>query len=240
MDEAIRSAHVIHQITKKARGSIPLDPSRWPQEWKEIHYKEYPRFPLIPLERTHPSADFFALLRKRTSQREFSRSEIRKHTLSTLLEYSCGINLDRGDRRMHPSGGGRYPLEYYPLLFVGSEELPSGVYHYDIKRHGLSELQAREFSELEVESYFSYPWTGQASLALVITASFKRTEQKYADRGYRYVMLEAGHVAQNVYLTAEALGLRCTAIGGTKDSALESLIDIDGVTESLVYALVIG
>ena len=73
-----------------------------------------------------------------------------------------------------------------------------------------------------------------------MTAVFSRTQNKYGERGYRYVLLEAGHVGQNLALAAEALGLRCAPLAGTRDETIETLLDIDGVTESLVYTLVFG
>ena len=73
-----------------------------------------------------------------------------------------------------------------------------------------------------------------------MTAVFQRTQMKYAERGYRYVLLEAGHIGQNICLVANAVGLASCPIVGTYDAALERLIDIDGVTESVVYALGLG
>ncbi|OGJ54835.1 hypothetical protein A2880_02980 [Candidatus Peribacteria bacterium RIFCSPHIGHO2_01_FULL_49_38] len=74
-------------------------------------------------------------------------------------------------------------------------------------------------------------------MAVIITAVFSRTINKYGDRGYRNILIEAGHVGQNLYLVSESLGLKCTAIAGTKDEEIERFLDIDGVTESVVYAL---
>ena len=77
-------------------------------------------------------------------------------------------------------------------------------------------------------------------MAIIMTAVFDRSQMKYGERGYRYMLIEAGHVGQNFCLTAEALGLKCSALGGTHDEPIERLLDIDGVTESVMYALAIG
>ena len=77
-------------------------------------------------------------------------------------------------------------------------------------------------------------------ILLAITGVFDRTQVKYGERGYRYALLEAGHVGQNVYLATQALGLGCCGLAGTRDLAIEELLGIDGVTESLLYTLVIG
>jgi len=124
-----------------------------------------------------------------------------------VLKYSCGttgkLNSDRF-RRAQASGGGRYPIEVYPVVFrpsAGSTSSPqasSGQVPGDPSAGGL-----------------------KAGL-------------------YRYILQEAGHIGQDAYLVSEALGMKCCALGGTRDENLEKLIDIDGVTESVVYALALG
>ncbi len=143
-------------------------------------------------------------------------------------------------RRAQPSGGARFPIEVYPIVFRSGEDLKSGLYHYNVKAHKLDVLWDREFQDQELDQLFTYPWAKDAGLALIMTAVFWRTQNKYRERGYRFVLLEAGHIGQNVYLIAGALGLKCCALAGTRDENLEKLIDIDGVTESAVYALAIG
>ena len=73
-----------------------------------------------------------------------------------------------------------------------------------------------------------------------MTSQFERTQMKYGERGYRYILLEAGHIGQNICLVSETLGLKCCALGGTMDKNLEELLDIDGETESVVYGFAIG
>ena len=101
-------------------------------------------------------------------------------------------------------------------------------------------LWDREFSDEDMGQLFTYPWVKDAAIGFVMTAVFWRNRNKYGERGYRYVLHEAGHIGQNVYLVSEALGLKCCALGGTRDENLEKFIDIDGVTESVVYALALG
>ena len=79
-----------------------------------------------------------------------------------------------------------------------------------------------------------------ASLILFLTAVFERSIFKYADRGYRYILLEAGHVAQNLNLVANGLGLGCVNIGGFFDRQVDDLLDLDGLTHSTIYIIAIG
>lgn len=237
---------IFHQSSKnhlKGHPPISPDPNKWPEEWKTTYYKTYTRLPKIALADTQPRADFFEVVRNRESRRDFTRKPITKEELSLLLNYSCGITgkLDETrSRRAQASGGARFPIEVYPIIFRSSDDLQSGLYHYNVKDHALDVLWEREFPDTEIGELFTYPWVKDASIAMVMTAIFWKNQNKYGERGYRYVLMEAGHIGQNIYLVSSALNLKCCALGGTRDENLEKLLDIDGATESVVYALVIG
>ena len=67
-----------------------------------------------------------------------------------------------------------------------------------------------------------------------------RIKFKYGERGYRFLLLEAGHIAQNLLLAAEADGMGGVAIGGFLDDPLNDLLDLDGVEEAVVYMVLAG
>ena len=75
---------------------------------------------------------------------------------------------------------------------------------------------------------------------MFVTAVFFRSTFKYGDRGYRFVLLEAGHLAQNACLAAAALGLAAAPIGGYFDRDVDRQLRLDGLSESSVYALLLG
>lgn len=238
---------LFHQSSKDLRGggtvNIPSDATKWPPEWSTIYYKTYPRFKKIILPAARPSADFFGLIHSRKTDRNFRKQALTLEKLSTLLKYSCGIASERGGsdlRRAHPSGGARFPLEIYPIIFNDFEGVPAGVYHYNVKEHALDTLLQRPFSKHDIAQLATYPWVQNSSALIVITSVFWRSQMKYGERGYRYILLEAGHIGQNIYLSSMALYLKCSGLGGTYDSNIESLLHIDGIDESLVYALVVG
>lgn len=234
-----------HKSSKDGLKGHPLisqDPNKWPVEWKTTYYKTYPRLPKIDLEHNPPTADFFKLIDARQSHRDFKKVAVTKRELSIFLKYSCGetSTLSKGPvSRAQASGGRRFPIEVYPIVFRGSE-IPAGLYHYNVKEHKLDVLLDRKFTDSDIGELFSYPWVKDAAIGVVMTAVFLRNQNKYGERGYRYILLEAGHICQNMYLVSEALGLKCCALGGTRDENLEKLIDIDGVTESVVYGCAIG
>ena len=250
MEQMPDFSSVFHQSSKNHGKGHPPIPERyedWPEEWRTTYYKASPRLPKIALEDGSPRADFFDLIKARQSRRDFTRAPITKYELSVLLKYSCGttgkLASDRF-RRAQASGGGRYPVEVYPIVFRSGDPsaggLKAGLYHYNVKEHALDVLWDREFSNEDIGQLFTYPWVRDAAVGIVMTAVFWRNQNKYGERGYRYILQEAGHIGQNAYLVSEALGLKCCVLGGTRDENLEKAIDIDGTTESVVYALALG
>ena len=77
-------------------------------------------------------------------------------------------------------------------------------------------------------------------VALALSAVFWRSRFKYGLRGYRFVLLEAGHAVQNLLLCAAGLGIAALPVGGYYDRRLEALLDLDGVDEAVVYLVCLG
>lgn len=83
-------------------------------------------------------------------------------------------------------------------------------------------------------------WIRKASVLIVVSAIFDRTENKYGDRGLRHIYTEYGHYAQNVSLISTELGLAACSIGGFIDNGLNKLIDFDKIDESAIGVLAVG
>lgn len=242
-------AKFYHQATKakyKEGMEKPMDFKNWPKEWRTTYFKEYPRLLKIPLP--GPKSLNFSLGRSlinRKSGREFSGKPINFQELSQLLFYSAGITAKKENdwnktRRPYPSGGARFPLELYPIILGGNSKLKEGIYHYNVKEHSL-EMQKEK--NLRGKIYPQIIWQEMALTApmiLVVSAVFERNMMKYKERGYRYILFEAGHLGQNIYLVSTALGLKCCAIGGFDDDSFNGLLDIDGKEETVFYAFVLG
>ena len=227
------------------RGLRPMPPrEHWPKEWTTLYFKTYPRLPriVLPEAPAHGGIDVLAAIGKRASGRLAATGPVSIEKLSTILTYSCGIFKSENGHvhRAQPSGGGRYPLETYALVMRGSAELPSGVYHYDPRGHALDVLEERPFKREDIAELFTYEWVRDMSLAIIVTAVFARSYMKYGERGYRHIHHEAGHIGQNLYLASGAVGMHCCTMSGTIDEAIEKLLDIDGVEESLVYGAVLS
>jgi SagB-type dehydrogenase family enzyme len=165
--------------------------------------------------------------------------------LSALLYYGYGAkrstNIAGFDRcsRVVPSAGALYPLEIYfhsPRI----RGLPAGLFHYNPRQHRLRLLR-EGIGRKEISSLFVQPSIVQnATLVIFITGMFERSVFKYSDRGYRFTLLEAGHVAQNINLVATAVGLGCLNIGGFYDRETDAFLKLDGIAHSTIYVLAIG
>lgn len=155
--------------------------------------------------------------------------------VSTLLHAACGGN-GRPHRRTVPSAGALYPLE----LYVVSRDVPGlepAVHHYDPLSHRLEELWPVPEETLSI---FADPAPAQAPLLVFVTAMLWRTRFKYGLRGYRFALLEAGHLMQNLVLAAAALELAAIPIGGFYDRRVEAVLRIDGVNEVALYCAAVG
>lgn len=182
----------------------------------------------------------------RRSGRVFAAADLALVELATLLHAAYGVThlarLPDGGRgqplRAVPSGGALYPLELY-VLAQRVQGLASGLHHYDPLRHVLERLPlhaAHAPAELTAYPELLEP----AGAVVLLTAMFWRTRFKYALRGYRFALLEAGHAGQNLLLAAAALRLAAVPVGGVYDARVEQLLGVDGVDESLVYVLSVG
>lgn len=241
--------NIFHEQTKVKyqKGSErPGSSVRWPKEWTTVYAKSYPRLSRVLLPK--PEEMNFSLgksLLARRSQRDFNGQPLDLKNLSQLLYYSAGITEKDADfnktRRSYPSGGARYPLEVYPLVLKGYNGLKEGIYHYNVKEHSLERLLEKK--DLADDIFPQAIWQEmviRAPVVLVVSAVFKRTTMKYQDRGYKYVLLEAGHLGQNIYLTSTALGIRCCGLGGFDDYRLNNLLDLDGEDEAVLYVFALG
>lgn len=218
-----------------------LNSKFWPKNWKTVYFKGYPRLDeiILPKPALSTKVSLKEALLKRKSTRIFSNKPLSINTLGALLFYCAGMKNNKSPfyGRFYPSGGARYPLEVYIVSL--NTGLPKAIYHYYLKNHSLEKLLT--FKKINFSKYFiNQKLFSRAACIIIITAVFKRNTIKYGDRGYRLVLLEAGHLAQNFYLLSTALNVACCALDGYADNEVNKLLDIDGVTESVVYALALG
>ncbi|QSQ13422.1 SagB/ThcOx family dehydrogenase [Myxococcus landrumensis] len=209
--------------------------------------KEYPNAPVIPLGTPRlPETTLAHALDSRLSCRRFTGAPLSLEALGTLLYAGYGV---RGTTHMNdlalfertvPSGGGLYPLELYVLAHA-VEQVPSGIHHYSPVSHALEQVREGGLPPgLCTRLFMQQPYLEKASAVLVVTLMPERSLWKYSDRGYRYLLLESGHVAQNINLTATALGVGSFNLGGFFDLELAELLSLDAEREFPVYGIALG
>lgn len=177
-------------------------------------------------------------LSKRRSVREYKDTPLTLSELGQLLWAAQGITLPSRGFRTAPSAGATYPLELYVSIREGGVEgLRAGIYHYDPFTHSLTLVKGGDFSLELYRAALNQDWVREAPLCIIIAADFSRTTSRYGARGERYVYMEAGHVGQNIYLQATALGLGTVAVGAFYDDQLKSVV---GCSEDPIYLFPVG
>ncbi|MBW1855453.1 MAG: SagB/ThcOx family dehydrogenase, partial [Deltaproteobacteria bacterium] len=175
------------------------------------------------------------------SIREYQNKHLTKETLSCLLWASTGISRKEGayEFRTSPSAGALYPIETY-LVVNNVKEVESGLYHYNIQNHYLELLKKGDYAVETAKAALNQKMCVQAPVVFIWTAVFERMKWKYGQRAYRYVYLDAGHIAENLALTATSLKLGSCQIGALFDDEVNKIIDVDGTAESVIYMSVVG
>ena len=191
----------------------------------------------LPAPRLKGEVSLEEAVSKRRSRREFRDSPLTLEQVSQVLWAAQGITNGEG-RRAAPSAGALYPLDVYLAVGEAVEGLAKGVYHYDPQGHALERVLEGDvrqtLARLAVQTFIA-----EAPVVLIITGEYERTSWKYGDRASRYVHMEAGHAAQNVYLQAEALGLGTVVAGSFQDEELSRALGLPAGHRPL-YIMPIG
>jgi len=209
--------------------------------------KLYPGANRMPLDkgRLRWGPSLWKVLAKRRTVREFSSRPIPWSVISTLIHSAAGItgfalipnSADiRQNLRAWPSGGGLYPLELYPVLLEGPH---AGAYHYDPVDSVLECLKPGHLRDRIRPHILTIAQELDAPLLFLLSGRLDRTMKKYGERGYRFVWLEAGHLAQNLILASVAKGLSTCPLGGFHDDAIRETLSIDN-DETILYAIAVG
>ncbi len=164
-------------------------------------------------------------LQSRRSRRSYSQEPILLSEISQLCWAAQGITEKTRSLRAAPSAGALYPIEI--LLVVGNSELEEGIYQYIPATHTLMLKKRGDYRPGLCEASLDQKCIENAPVNFIIVGVFNRTEAKYGERGReRYVFMEAGHVAENIYLQAESLALSTVSIGAFYDDNIREVISL--------------
>jgi SagB-type dehydrogenase family enzyme len=233
-------------LARQVEGSLRLQASPELQESARRAGKRNPNLPSVVLPPPAlPEASLADVLGSRRTVRRFGGGSVALQALGTVLHAAYGVTRpetahDPQPLRTVPSGGALYPLELYAVA-SRIDGLEEGLYHFDPLRC-VVEVQATASSAASslLEASIYPEIVEPAAATLLVTGMFWRSRFKYGLRGYRFALLEAGHVAQNVLLAAVALGLGAAPLGGFYDRAVDEVLGVDGVNESVLYAICLG
>ncbi|SRR6266851_204277 len=243
-DEAAVS-ELFHENTKVAPYENGDDPAWLPEPLAPGNVLS--RFPL-PKVAPRRGAELEETIHRRQTLRAFNPwAALPPTLLSRLLAFSCGYTTPVAFggvphiafRRAAPSAGATYPIEVYPVI-LHVAGLPAGVYHYAVNDHSLELLRPGRFHRALAAWTLHQPYIADTAAVFVLAGFPERICPRYGERGYRYMLLEAGHIAQNLYLLATSYGLGVLSNGGFVDTAINCLVGLNDRTEIALYTVAVG
>lgn len=199
--------------------------------------RSYPGYPEVALIRCRPRplAGLEKALVSRRCRRRLGREIPSKRVLSRLVQFAHGV-CDGEGRGPVPSAGGLQSVELYVAAFEGSW-LPAGVHHYDRGAHRLSRVVDGAARERWRDLVPSMDLVEGGALLWIVAGDGSRIGSKYGDRGGRFLLLEAGHLMQNLCLLSESLGMSTVPLGGALEPEIAAELRLPGGDAVLYVAL---
>jgi len=155
-------------------------------------------------------------LKARRTHRSFQSRPLTLKQFSQILWGAYGVTAQKYGSflKTAPSAGALYPLDIYGVVGQGGvETLAPGIYHFRPENHALELVKQGDLRAEVARQALQQMWMAKAPLILVITGDYNRSNIKYGPRGVTYTHIEAGHVGQNIFLQAEAIGLKAGIVG---------------------------
>lgn len=188
--------------------------------------------------------DFIKLVDKRETLRSYTEESLTLQELAYLLWGTQGVKSILAEKpvtkRTVPSAGSRHAFETC-LLVNRVEGLQPGLYRYLALDHKLARLSApQDIAEILTEACSKQPHVRNSAVTFFWAAVQSRMTWRYCQRGYRYMYLDAGHVCQNLYLLAEAIGCGVCAIAAYDDDLVNAALGVEGVEQFAIYIATLG
>jgi SagB-type dehydrogenase family enzyme len=178
----------------------------------------------LPQPRLDSNFSLEKALSRRRSVRGFGDKPISLAELSQLLWAAQGVTHAAG-LRAAPSAGTLFPIELY-VVAGKVDELEAGVYKYQSQDHELFKMKTGDLRKPLTQAAAGQSTVTEAAASIVIMAAYEHMLARYGERGTEYTAIEAGHVSQNIYLQATALGLGTVAIGAFIDNEVNEILEV--------------
>jgi len=169
-------------------------------------------------------APLHSTVARRRSRRRWTRGSLSQSEVAQLLWAAQGVTSTDG-LRAAPSAGALYPLEL-DLASARVDGLAAGLYRYHPGLHRLLLRREGDLRSALARAAHGQEWLAEAAALLVLSGVVRRTAARYGGRAERYVAIEVGHAAQNVYLQATALELGTVVVGAFDDDRLASVLSL--------------
>lgn len=207
----------------------------------------YSKCPSIKLEDGNCRISLADAMSRRESSRDFIPTPVSFTQVSKLFNSAIGAGKRRSSgmlQRPYPSAGGLYPVNCY-LIAQNIEGLARGIYHVNGGTRSLELIRAECAGQLDCSALIRTAILGEPSIHraaffVVMTGDLDKTCWKYGERGYRFVLLEAGHIAQNLALAAVGCNLANVALGGFCETELQRFLEVDEFGHRALYVLAFG
>ena len=188
--------------------------------------------------------DFLHIINSRESHRVYTGETMTLEELSYLLWCTQGVKEIRGKSyatlRTVPCGGARHEFECY-FAVRNVDGLEPGLYHYLPMHHQIEYLGTVEDLDVWIrESLCGQAWAATANVVFYYSAVFYRAEWRYGISSHRVLLIDAGHITENMYLAATSIGLGGCAIGALDGKRVDEAFGLDGVEEAAFYAMPVG
>lgn len=189
------------------------------------------------------------LLTARQSERVYTDEPITQEQLAFMLWSSQGIKMQRGVStfRPVPSGGARHPFELY-IVVKNVVGLEPGIYHYvPTKNIGEKAVTIERMAPL-LDDYdkkmndllVGQKWAIKAPVILFVSCIPYRAEWRYGQHAHRVMLIDLGHIGQNMMLSATAVGLGSCCLAAFHQTQCDELFGFNGIDEYTVYVLTLG
>jgi len=183
------------------------------------------------------------VIEQRGSLRRYGKKALIEKELSYLLWCTQGVK--KAEAELHtfrtvPSAGARHAFETL-LLANRVEDLEPLLYQYMALEHKLGVVSHdSRIAEKIVFGCMGQNMVATSAATFIWVADVERMAWRYGERGYRYILLDAGHVCQNLYLAAESIGCGACGIGAFDDDVLNETLGLDGERHFVVYVGCVG